>query len=152
MAGRKRNEQMKRIQKSVGAALAAAALLGFVTVSSTWGEEEHSAEARSTGSTLSMARFYGGGGARTGDFPGRLVCLRCDLKPGPNAMSQCEKLGHHHALSMEMDAMIHPLLPGTEKTLKQINSGELHGKDVIVHGKYYANTGAILVDRIAEKK
>ena len=78
-----------------------------------------------------------GAGARIGDYPGKLVCLRCDLKPGPGAMTQCEKAGHHHALAMDSDGMIHPLLPGTEKVLKQINAGEWHGKEVTVHGKYY---------------
>ena len=115
-------------------------------------EEKHSMSPQQGGSTLSMARFYGGAGARIGNYPGKLVCLRCDLKGGPEAMAQCEKAGHRHALAMESDGMVHPLLPGTEKVLKQINSGELHGKEVTVHGKYYPATGAILVDQIAEKK
>lgn len=118
-----------------------------------WGDEKHSARgASSEDSTLSMARFYAGSSARIGDFPGTFVCLRCDLKPGPGAMSQCQKEGHRHALSMDSDAMIHPLLGGTEEALKQINSGELHGKNVTVHGKYYPSTGAILVDRISADK
>ncbi len=53
---------------------------------------------------------------------------------------------------MDSDGMIHPLLPGTEKVLKEINSGELHGKDVTVHGVYYPATGAILVDHITAAK
>jgi hypothetical protein len=56
------------------------------------------------------------------------------------------------ALSMDSDGMIHPLLTGTEQVQKQINCGKLHDKEVTVHGKYYPTTGAILVDRIAEKK
>ena len=83
---------------------------------------------------------------------GKLVCLRCDLKPGPGAMSQCEKEGHRHALSMDSDSMIHPLLAGTEDALKQINSGELHGKQVTVHGKHYPGSGAILVDSITSEQ
>jgi hypothetical protein len=115
--------------------------------------EEHSASKAEAGSSASMITSYGGPiSAHLGDFSGKLVCLRCDLKPGPDAMKQCEKEGHHHALSMESDAMIHPLLAGTEAVLREINSGELHGKEVTVHGKYYASTGVILVDRIALAK
>ena len=143
---------MKRSRMFVGALLA----VGVATLISAGvarGEEKHSADAAtSEGSTLSMSKFWASETGRTGDFPGRFVCLRCDLKPGPGAMAQCEKEGHRHALSMESDSMIHPLLAGTEQVLKQINSGELHGKQVVVHGKYYPSTGAILADRISEAK
>ncbi len=64
-------------------------------------------------------------------------------------MAQCEKEGHHHALSMDSYSMVHPLLAGTDDVLKQINSGELHGKEVAVHGRYYPSTGVIFVDRIS---
>ena len=115
-------------------------------------EGQHAASPPAGGGDIpSMLRFYAGSPAltRTGDFPGKLVCLRCDLKPGPDAMAQCEKEGHRHALSMDRDAMIHPLIAGSEPVLKQINSAELHGKDVVVHGKYYPATGIIFVDRIS---
>lgn len=115
-------------------------------------EETHSAAPSLGGSTLSMTRFYGGADERIGDFPGKLVCLRCDLKGGPEAMALCEKEGHRHALSMDSDSMVHPLLAGTDKVLKQINSGELHGKEVAVHGTYYPGTGVIFVDRISQAK
>lgn len=132
--------------------LAAAAMALVPLVAHVWaaGEEQHPAAAQSA--TQSMARFYSGESHRVGDFPGTLVCLRCDLKPGPGAMSQCEKEGHRHALSMESDGMVHPLLAATPEVLDQINSGALHGKMVTVHGKYYPSTGAILVDRIAPGK
>ncbi len=143
---------MKASYKFGGAAIAGAVLLILTSASAARGEQKHVVRDAPRGSVLSMAKFYSGAIARIGDFPGTLVCLRCDLKGGPAAMSQCEKEGHRHALAMEDDNMIHPLLPGTEKVLKQINSGELHGKQLTVHGKYYAATGAILVDRIAEAK
>lgn len=133
-------------------AMVSATLAVLVVGGSARGDEKHLAPPPPGGSTLSMAKFYAGASARIGDFPGKLVCLRCDLKGGPDAMAQCEKEGHHHALSMDSDGMIHPLLAGTDKVLKQINSGDLHGKEVTVHGKYYPATGAILVDRISAAK
>lgn len=100
---------------------------------------------------MSMPRFYVNPSEETkiGDFPGRLVCLRCDLAAKPGAMKQCAEAGHRHALSMDEGAMIHPLLAGTGEALKQINSEELHNKNVKVHGRYYQSTGAILVDRVS---
>ena len=139
---------MKRIQQSLGAAITAMLVTVLASASATAAGEKHPATQSSQGSTAPMARFYAGGGTRVGDFPGKLVCLRCDLKPGPEGGKQCAQEGHRHALSMDDDWMVHPLLPGTEQVLKQINSAELHGKEVTVHGKYYPATGGILVDRI----
>jgi len=114
---------------------------------------EHSVERDSPAGwgDMSMPRFYVSPSDETkvGDFPGRLVCLRCDLAPRKEgAMKQCAETGHRHALSMDEGAMIHPLLAGTEEALKQINSDQLHNQHVRVHGRYYQSTGAILVDRI----
>lgn len=142
---------MKRNQRLAGAILSAAVAV-LVSAGIARSEEKHSGAASQGGSTLSMTRFYGGSDERIGDFPGKLVCLRCDLKGGPDAMAQCEKEGHHHALSMDSDSMVHPLLAGTEDVLRQINSGELHGKEVTVHGRYYPGTGVIFVDRISLAK
>ena len=126
------------------------AVITFAGSGLSWGDEKHSAAPPQ--GLGSMTRFYGGSSARIGNYAGKLVCLRCDLKGGPDAMRQCEKEGHRHALAMDSDGMIHPLLPGTKQVLKDINSGELHDKQVTVHGKYYPATGAILVDRISAAK
>ncbi len=128
--------------------------IGFAAVAGTAaGAEEHThgrGAPESGGSVLGMAKFYPGVGDRVGTFPGKLVCLRCDLKGGSEAMAACAKEGHRHALAMDGGSMIHPLLAGTEEVLARINSAELHGKHVEVRGKYYPSTGVILVDRIAE--
>ena len=49
------------------------------------GEEHHAQETPPGGELPAMARFYAGTLVRVGEFPGKLVCLRCDLKPGPMA-------------------------------------------------------------------
>lgn len=95
-----------------------------------------------------FARFYAGAmtDLKIGTFPGRLVCLNCDLGR-LGAKQQCATVGHRHALEAE-DGSIHPLIPATSEVLAQINSDELHGKKVKVHGKYYKSLGAILVDQV----
>lgn len=136
---------MKDHSKFAQAAVAAVALLALGIGSPVSSDEEYSArEASSEGSTLSMNKFWSFETGRVGSYPGKLVCLRCDLKPGPGMMAQCQKESHRHALSMEGDSMIHPLLAGTEEAIRQINSAELHGKEVSVHGKYYPSTAVIL--------
>jgi hypothetical protein len=135
------------------AAIVLATLTMLTARGSLAGEEKHSAAVAREGSSTSMVRSYAGPqAAHVGTFAGKLVCLRCDIKPGPGAMAQCEKEGHHHALSMDADSMVHPLLSGTADVLQQINSAEFHGKDVTVHGKHYPSTGAILVDKISASK
>jgi hypothetical protein len=100
------------------------------------------------GSQLLLSKFYVGPLGHTGTFRGKLVCLRCDLKPSALASQKCAAEGCRHALAIDDDSMIHPLVAGTEETSKRINSSELHGKDVEVHGNYYPSTGMIFVDRV----
>src|SRR3972149_7414211 len=98
---------MMQLKRMLAGSVLAAALVMVASASAVGGEEKHSADdASSEGSTLSMSKFWSSETGRTGVFPGRLVCLRGDLKPGPDAMRQCEKAGHRHALSMDSDSMI----------------------------------------------
>lgn len=113
-----------------------------------WSQGDPSVPVARRGSVLSMAKFYTGVVGTQGKFPGKLVCLRCDLKPCDMSTKLCAEEGHRHALSMREGSMIHPLLAGTEKVLERVNSAELHGKNVTVDGTYYPSTGAILVGQI----
>src|SRR5262249_22573486 len=99
-------------------------------------------------SLLATARFFTGSVGHTGQFPGKLVCLRCDLNPSSEAKAQCEKEGHRHALQIQGDPLLHPLLGVSEDILKQINSDAMHDKQVLVTGTYYPATGAVLVSAI----
>lgn len=141
---------MKALRSTTFAAVLLAALCAAGGPS--FGQEEHTAPGPTAGGGSEMwSRFYSGSLIRTGAFPGKLVCLRCDLKPGPEAMKLCREKGHRHALSMEGGWMVHPLLAGTKEVADRINSAELHDKEVVVHGKYY-DSGAILVGSIEEKQ
>lgn len=133
--------------------IATVSLLVFAFSGSALAEEEHSVSQvpLAGGADLSMAKFYAGSldASKVGTFLGKFVCLRCDLPPTPGMMKQCAAAGHRHALSMDDGSMVHPLLPGTQEVLAQINSADLHGKNVKVHGRHYPSTGAILVDQIS---
>lgn len=103
-------------------------------------------EASHPGSESEMARFFTGSEPyRVDIFPGKLVCLRCDLAHAPGAAAQCAKEGHRHALMSHGGSMVHPLLVTNEQMLERINSAELHGKNVKVQARYYPSIGSILV-------
>jgi hypothetical protein len=94
----------------------------------------------------SLGKFYAGPLGHTGAFPGKLLCLCCDLMPDTGKPKTCDAHGHHHVLLVDGD--IHVLVAGTAEVTKQINSDELHGKNVVVTGNYYPATGFIFVDNI----
>ena len=114
------------------------------------GAKERSSATRGPigGEAVSMARFYVGTHGNIGTFPGTLVRVSCDVGHVPRRHLECQADGHRHALSMDDGSMIHPLVSGTEEVLKEINSTELHGKKVVVHGKYYPSTGFIFVNQV----
>jgi len=99
---------------------------------------------------LTDARFYTGSAGTQGVFPGKLVCLRCDLHPSDAAKAQCGKAGHQYALEIDGDPTIHPLLPGDAAALKQLNAAR-HGAQVSVTGMLFPNLGTILVSSMASK-
>ncbi len=138
--------------KAITVTVAAFALSVFVASVSQGVEGSHVAGHAPPpgGETLSMSKFYTGIiPGEVGTFPGKLVCLGCDLVHGAGAAAGCKTLGHRHALSMDDGMMIHPLVAGTEEVLQQINSGELHGKKVKTSGIHYPSTGVIFVNQIA---
>jgi len=100
---------------------------------------------------LTDARFFTGSVGNQGVFPGKLICLRCDLRPGEAAKAQCAKDGHRFALEIDGDPTIHPLLPGDAAALKQLNAAP-HGTEVSVTGTLYPSLGMILVGSVAPKQ
>ena len=99
---------------------------------------------------LTNSRFYTGSSGTQGVFPGKLICLRCDLRPSEASKAQCAKDGHKYALEIDGDPTIHPLLPGDAAALKQLNAAA-HGSEVLVTGTLFPNLGFILVGSVAPK-
>jgi hypothetical protein len=96
---------------------------------------------------LTDAHFYTGSVGNQGVFPGKLICLRCDLRPGDAAKAQCAKEGHRFALEINGDPTIHPLLPGDATALKQLKAAP-HGSEVSVNGTLFPSLGVILVGSV----
>ena len=99
---------------------------------------------------LTNARFYTGSLGNQGIFPGKLICLRCDLRPSDAARAQCAKEGHKFALEIPGDPTIHPLVPGDAAALKQLNAAQ-HGAEVTVNGTLYPSLGLIVVAGVTAK-
>ena len=111
-------------------------------------DDSHTLPPSRPGTQGEMGQYYLGRYYRYAMFPGRLVCLRCDSMPTPENMEVCRKEGHRHALAMEGDAMVHPLIFTSEDLFTKINAQGWHRKKVQVWGRYYADTGYIVVGDI----
>jgi hypothetical protein len=111
-------------------------------------EERHTLSPQPLGGSSEMGQYYIGRQYKHAVFPGRLVCLRCDTMPTPENMEVCRKEGHRHALAMEGDTMVHPLIFTSEDLFTKVNAHDWYRKKVQVWGRYYADTGFIVVGDI----
>ena len=136
---------MNRLQLTTAIAVAAVSLTFAARVGRAADAEKPAAP---IGSSLDLSRFYSGPVGHQGMFHGKLLCLCCDLAPDTGKPKTCDANGHHHVLAVADDGMLHPLLAGTEDAMQQINSNELHGKQVVVTGNYYPATGFIFVNAV----
>ena len=107
-------------------------------------EESHTLPPQPLGASSEMGQYYLGRHYKNAVFPGRLVCLRCDTMPTPENVEVCKKEGHRHALAMEGDTMVHPLIFTSEDLFTKVNAHDWYRKKVRVWGRYYADTGFIV--------
>jgi hypothetical protein len=111
-------------------------------------ESRHTLPSQPSGAGSKMEQYYLGRHYKNAVFPGRLVCLRCDTMPTPENVEVCRREGHRHALAMEGDTMVHPLLFTSEDLFTKVNAQDWHRQKVRVWGRYYADTGFIVVGDI----
>lgn len=111
-------------------------------------KDHHETSSQPRGAGHEMGQYYLGRHHKTGIFPGRLICLRCDAMPTSENVDVCRKEGHRHALVMEGDTMMHPLIFTSGDLFTKVNAQDWHSKKVQVWGRYYADTGFIVVGDI----
>ena len=139
----------KRLRRHLTGVIGVLVIVGMGSPSRLVAEEEsHTLPPKSLGTASEMAPYYLGRHYKYAVFPGRLVCLRCDTMPTPENVEVCKKEGHRHALAMEGDTMVHPLIFTSEDLFTRVNAHDWYRKKVQVWGKYYADTGFIVVGDI----
>lgn len=111
-------------------------------------EESHTLSPQPPGASSEMGQYYLGRHYKYAVFPGRLVCLRCDTVPTAENVAVCRKEGHRHALAMEGDTMVHPLIFTSKDLFTKVNAHDWYRKKVRIWGRYYADTGFIVVGDI----
>ncbi len=95
---------------------------------------------------LSGWRFQSGSSQTVGTFSGTLVCMS-DATPSAKAGS-CPQYG----LRIVGKTQVRPLLPGTPEVEKQILSGAMTDKPVLIVGVDIPETGQILVSGVTPQK
>lgn len=136
----------KRLRQQLASVIGTAVIVGIsVYPTLAVDEDSHTLPPRSLGTSSEMGQYYVGRHYKYAVFPGRLVCLRCDTMPTPENVEVCRKEGHRHALAMEGDTMVHPLIFTNEDLFTKVNAQDWHRKKVQVWGRYYADTGFIVV-------
>lgn len=102
------------------------------------------------GEVLGMSQFYTGSVAQTGQFPGKLVCLRSDRGFVPASADDCDAAKRVYALQMADDDALRPLIAGNQEVFDQMQS--LLGRDVVVTGRYHTNTGMVIASAVLPKE
>jgi len=98
------------------------------------------------GEVLGMSQFYTGSVAQTGQFPGKLVCLRSDRAFVPANADDCDATRRVYALQMANDDALRPLVAGNQEVFDQMQS--MLGRDVVVTGRYHTNTGMVIASAV----
>jgi len=98
-----------------------------------------------------MYQFYAGNTpGDTGQFDGKIVCLRSDRKFTTAPAAECGSKNRIFALDMDDVGLTHPLLAGSEEVEEELQKNL--GRDVTVQGRYYESTGMILAGAILPKQ
>jgi hypothetical protein len=134
---------MKRAKEIglVGFSVALSALLG-AGAARAGGPQVWLGEPAAMGDVGDVTQYSAGLGDTTGIFPGKLVCLRCNL-----GKKECDAGQYRHALVF--NDVVYPLLVDSEALQKKINDPSLNNKNVKITGTYYPASGVILAVSVA---
>lgn len=101
------------------------------------------------GEVLDMSKHMSGSVGQTGQFPGKLVCLRSKETFAPLSASECAAGERVYALEMKDDQAMRPIQAGAPEVEQQLR--DLLGKDVLVQGRFHNSTGMLIAASVQEK-
>lgn len=128
-----------------GAALLAALLVGSPAVAAD-AQGDRPAVDPPGGETLKMDQHMTGSVGETGEFPGRLVCLRSKDSFAPLSASECAAGARVYALEMKGESTMRPIQAGSPQVEAQLQ--DLLGKSVRVSGKFHNETNTVLASSV----
>jgi hypothetical protein len=102
------------------------------------------------GEVLEMNKHMTGSVGETGQFPGKLVCLRSKESFAPLSASECAAGERLYALEMKEGNAMRPIQAGAPGVESQLAG--LLGKEVLVQGRFHNSTGMLIAASIEEKQ
>jgi hypothetical protein len=139
----------QRVHVLACATLASAMLCGPALADDA--QPDHAKVAPPGGENAKLNDHFTGGVAQTGDFPGRLICLRSKESFVPLSAEDCGAAGSRiYALELKGEKSVYPIKAGGDPVEQQIH--QLLGKPVVVTGRYESSTGILLASSIKERK
>ena len=102
------------------------------------------------GEVLDMSKHMSGSVGQTGQFPGRIVCLRSKESFAPLSASECAAGERVYALEMKDEQAMRPIQAGAPEVESQLR--DLLGKEVLVQGRFHNSTGMLIAASIQEKQ
>lgn len=94
------------------------------------------------GEVLQMDDHMTGSVGETGDFPGRIVCLRSKESFTPLSASECDSGDRVYALEMKGEKSLRPIQAGSREVEAQLR--EFLGRDVRIQGKFHNETNTVI--------
>lgn len=127
-------------------AAAAAALFAATLAGAAPSPADEAKVAPPGGEVLQMQEHMTGSVAQTGDFPGRLVCLRSKESFAPLSASECASGDRVYALEMKGEKALRPIQAASPEVEAQLR--DLLGRNVRVQGRFHNETNTVFAGSV----
>lgn len=134
---------VKRWTSPRGPAMPAAAMLAALLGAAMPAQADDPPVAPPGGETLKMNQHFTGSVGQTGDFAGRLVCLRSRESFTPLSASECAAGDRVYALEMKGEKSLRPLQAASPEVESQLRA--MLGREVRVMGRFHNETNTVIV-------
>jgi hypothetical protein len=127
-------------------AATAAALLTAAFVSTAPALADDPKVAPPGGEVLQMQEHMTGSVGQTGDFPGRLVCLRSKESFTPLSASECASGDRVYALEMKGEKSMRPIQAASPEVEAQLH--DMIGRNVRIQGRFHNETNTVIAGSV----